>query len=276
MHEVCDRMAQEIGPFCATSIKSMAQCLERLNKQIAPPRRIAYLDGFVFRYEEKSVHQAIILKLARRVSSQVAAFVLWEQRLLQEQGALHRMLDELDEDIAFLTLSLTNDTVTPLHERYLKEFFQEEFDVPGDAVASSQKRNRVPRKKIQNYVSRFLPDGVDNQIAANISNTLHKIYSGYVHSAGVHALELYGGNPPRFHVFGFPDLDRVNEHGHDLVNYFFRGLISANFAAKAFGDGELADFLRTQVREFEDELFPDLESAVPKKKPAGPKGTGGK
>ena len=41
--------------------------------------------------------------------------------------------------------------------------------------------------------------------AQSAMSTLHKAYSGYVHGAYPHIMELYGGNPARFHMAGMRD-----------------------------------------------------------------------
>lgn len=56
-------------------------------------------DSFVFRYEEKTLLQALIQKLARMVSGLHAARLLCDNGFLQEQRALQRMLDEFHEDL---------------------------------------------------------------------------------------------------------------------------------------------------------------------------------
>lgn len=60
----------------------------------------------VFRYTEKTVHQALIQKLARMVSSLHAARLLCDRGLFQEQGAIRRMVDEFHEDIFFLAFGV--------------------------------------------------------------------------------------------------------------------------------------------------------------------------
>lgn len=61
-----------------------------------------YSESFVFRFKEKTIQHAIVQKLARVVSGLHAARLLLENGLLQEQGAVLRMIDEFPEDIMFL------------------------------------------------------------------------------------------------------------------------------------------------------------------------------
>ena len=88
-------------------------------------------DGLVFRYADKGIYQALIQKLARVVSGLHAARLLMEHGFFQEQAALQRMLDELNEDISFLALGVIFGNTTDLHQKYLAAFYEEEFDNPG-------------------------------------------------------------------------------------------------------------------------------------------------
>jgi hypothetical protein len=58
-------------------------------------------------------------------------------------------------------------------------------------------------------------------------------------------MELYYGSPPRFHLGGGAHSSPLyQDHVDDMLNYFYRGILSFAFAAKAFGDESLfKDFL---------------------------------
>lgn len=64
-------------------------------------------------------------------------------------------------------------------------------------------------------------------------------------------MDIYGGNPPRFHVSGMLGTVRVEKHTDDLWNYFYRGIIAFAFAAKSFGDDALSDRIRRYRDDFE-------------------------
>ena len=119
---------------------------------------------------------------------------------VQEQAALQRILDEINEDITFLAYGVINGDVTSLHQSYLDAFFEEEFDAY-TALDSTQKRAPIHRRKIHAYLSR-MDSGIDSSTAIEVSRTVSKIYSGYVHAASPQIMDMYGGSPPRFHVRG--------------------------------------------------------------------------
>ena len=235
----------------ANAIEVMESAFRRLERQVPPPVAKPWKDGLVLRYAEQSIPQALIQKLVRVISGLHAAGLLLENGFVQEQAVLHRTLDELNEDIMFLVAAITNDTVTELHKRYLEAFYAEEFDDPEDVVNSTQKRDTVSRRSIQAYLTHVLGPGLNPSRDLDVSETLHKAYSGFVHAASPHIMDLCGGEPPRFHLRGMLGTSRVEEHRQDAWNYFYRGFLSVTAVAKAFGDAALVEKLYSAIGEFE-------------------------
>ena len=169
---------------------------------------------------------------------------------VQEQAALQRILGELHEDVTFMALATIDGNITPLHEEFLAAFFEEEFDAD-TALESTQKRPMIPRKKIQAYIARNEGAELDPRTGVELSRTITKAYSGYVHAASPQIMDMYGGEPLRFHVTGLIGTYRHVEHRNDLWNYFYRSILAFGFAAKAFGDQPLFDQISTFLIEFE-------------------------
>ena len=120
-------MAEHLYEFVLTR---MDDTLVHLSSAVAPPKKVAFHDSFVYRYAEKNINQAIIQKLARCISTLRAAQLLMEHGYVHEQAALQRVLDEIDEDITFLAFGVLQNDITDLHQKYLDAFYEEEFDAP--------------------------------------------------------------------------------------------------------------------------------------------------
>jgi len=206
--------------------------------------------GQVFRSVEENLEEAAIQKLARLVSGVHASTVLLEAGFVQELGALARMLDEFVEDIWFVTQPLVGQERTDLHDRFLREFFQEEFDSPQDPLASSQKRDRIPRKKIRSALAREAPPEVEGDRLAELQRTVSNTQSGYVHGASGHILEMYGGLPPKFHVAGMADTPPMEVHEYNLWNYFHRCFESMEMIAVALGSEPMTVAVTAAKEEF--------------------------
>lgn len=235
---------------CVEALRVMESAFRRLEGQVPPPTQVSYKDSFQFRYEDELIEQALIQKLARQISGLYAIDILLLNGLVQEQAVIQRTLDEIGEDINFLTLALTNHEVTPLHGQYLEAFWKEEFDAE-TAAESTQKRNYPPRRKIVAYNS--CHGGLSDPSTANeVSRTISKTYSGYVHASSPQIMDMCGGNPPRFHLQGMQGTPRILEHAEDAWNYYYRGLLSVTFVAKAFGDEPLVDHLYEYISKFEE------------------------
>lgn len=232
------------------TLHHLDKAFKRLEGMVPPPQRVPHGDAFVFRYKEKTIHQAMVQKLARVVSGLHAARLLLENGLLQEQAAVQRMIDEFDEDILFLAFAVIDRKQTSLHQEYLHAFYKEEFDGP-TAVESSHDRPMVSRRKIRAYIARAGQGDTDPSTAVSLYHTIHSAYSGFVHGASPQIKDMLGGTPPRFRIHGMSGTSLHEEHRYDLYNPFFRAIICFAFASKAFGDDELCQKLHAYHLEFD-------------------------
>lgn len=231
------------------SLTVMSNAFNRLEAQLEPPEKVPHRDSFVFRYQEKGIRQALIQKLARNISGLNAIDLLLLNGFVQEQGVIQRTLDEIHEDIVFLAIAITNDKITDRHNQYLEAFYDDPILRVGTHAERFRKPNMVPRKKIHSYVYRVThgethdPNQVEEVVSA--------AYSGYVHAASPHIMDMYCGEPVHFHLTGLVGTERIDDHARDAWNYFFRGLLSACFVAKAFGDEPLVNALNDYTAKFE-------------------------
>jgi len=216
----------------------MEQAFRRLESCVPPPKNKSLGGRLVLRYEEKNIEQAIVQKLAKEISTLAASRELLNHGFVQEQAALHRILDELGEDILFLAIAITNDSVTEMHSRFLESFYAEEFTDPDDVVGTSQSRHIVPRNKIRAYISRVVGSD-DPHRDQTLPSTLSRLYSGYIHGASPQIMDLCWGDSPRFLLFGMSNTPRIDEHRRDAWNYYYRALLDVTTAAKALGDEHL-------------------------------------
>lgn len=240
MHQLFDEM-----------LDIMDSAFRDFEAAVPAPVRVEKEIGWVFRYQDQSPLQAIIQKLALVQSGLRAAQILLRNGHIYEQAMLERVVDEANEDILFIVHAVTNDELTPLHERYLAAFWEEEFSDFSDPLGSEQKKDMVPRKKIRAYLARI--EGKENNPSRSIelTRTISKTLSGYVHGASPQLMTIYGGQPARFHTSAMLGTPRIEEYTDDLWNYMYRGFLSHIFAAKAFGFQEYVDLLIKHKERFE-------------------------
>ena len=239
-----------------TDIEKMLDLMDRTfqdfeNSMHSKPQIVQLSFGKAWRFKEKDIYQAMIQKLARVQSSVRAALLLLKHGFVQEQAALQRTIDETNEDIMFLVYAVTNDSITELHERFIEAFWEEEIDESGTMIDSSQKRPMIPRRKISAYLAKR--EGIDLDVSTQqeVTRTISKAYSGFVHGASPHIMDMYGGNPPHFHTKGLLGTPRMDEHADDLWNYAYRSFISHIAVAKALGAKKHVEVLTEHLERFE-------------------------
>lgn len=239
------RVLQETNIFLESSFRE----LETL---IPAPEQIVYGDGYALRYRDKRLEIAIVQKLARYISGLNAAFELLGKGYTQEIGALFRMLDEFGEDITFLALPLMrNVPATKTHSEYLEYFFQEEFDNENNAILSSQNRPTVPRRKIWAEISNAGLAGLNPSDHLEVLRTISQAYSGYVHGASCHIIEMIVDPDLKYWLSGMPNTYRQREFLYNFWDYSYRGIVCTNFAAKALGSASVDESTKQYLDYFE-------------------------
>jgi hypothetical protein len=193
-------------PLDPSIFQPVLQALERgfrqLEIKVPPPVRKPWRDSFVFRYAEQTIQQAIVQKLARMISGLHAIKGLLELGLFQEQGVIQRVVDEIEEDISFLSLAVIHSDVTALHAEYLRYFYAEEFTDTDNIVDSHASRGMIRREKIRAYIHSKATLENNSQRANTVGKVMTKAYSGYVHAASPHIMDMYGGWPACFDISG--------------------------------------------------------------------------
>ncbi len=206
-----------------------------------------------FRHEKQSDCLLIYLKGIRCVSLFNASIVLLDAGHVHEMGILCRCMDESLEDMMLFIGNLgPDDGPTDKQERVRKEFFQEEFEDPSGSMLSTKKRDRLPRKKVRAAIAALPENPINPHEHAQISETIYDAFSGYVHGAYPHIMELYGGNPPRYHVAGMRDTPRIQEGKRTLIQYAYRCVLGTLYAAKRLGEDGVAQdifFLREEIEQ---------------------------
>lgn len=144
------------------------------------------------------------------------------------------MVDEFEQDAIFLSLAIIENNTTELYKKYLEAFYEEEFD-KDSAIESTQKRSMISRKKIIAFLSKDRGSPIDASTSRDVANTVSKTYSGYVHGASPHIMEMCYGVPPRFHTISCSDSPLFEDHREDLLNYLYRGICAFAISARAFG-----------------------------------------
>lgn len=210
-----------------------------------------------FRHRERNDLLMSYLKCIRAISSLNAAAVLLRHGYVQEIGALCRCVDEFFEDVLFLATPLGDDgEYGKAQHRLVQEYFQEEFEENTDAILKPSPRDRVPREKIQAGIARIKGHPINPHDAKQMHHTLGRTFSGYIHGAYPHTMELYGGQTLDhcvFHLYGMLGTPRISEWTEVLSNYIYRTAMSLEIVAKRCNDNEVETLLRKSRISFEEQ-----------------------
>ncbi|RWL86990.1 MAG: hypothetical protein EOR67_09340 [Mesorhizobium sp.] len=230
-------------------MSEMKWAFERLSEGVLPPQKVEHPKGFSWRYKEQTVQQALLLKLFRLTSNLDAARVLLSLGKVMECGALKRLIDEANDDILFMAAPLLGHPKEDIHDEYLRYFWEEEFDVPGEPMKSSQKRGMVRRDKIQAYNARLISPK-DPSTAKKVDSSIFKTYSGYIHGHSQHIMDAYDGK--EFHIRIEPGMRPYDATLENFLSYPYRCVMASSFIANAFGDGAVQERLMSAYRSIGD------------------------
>ena len=216
------------------TVPILESALTALGAQIEEPSFFDDNDYPRFRHREQSNGLAAYLKAVRIVSALNASLVLLEHGFVEELGVLFRTIDECLEDILFLRSTQEDGGLSEDQIRFLDDFYREEFSDPKNPFMSAQKRNRLPRRKVYAALARITGDIVNPSDGAELHRTLNQAMSGFVHGAYPHIMELYGGNPPHFHLNGMLGTPMHDSWVMQARHYYYRGIQALMLLSQAF------------------------------------------
>jgi hypothetical protein len=235
----------------AEAVEAMTKAFRQFERSLPQPQAVPHRDSFVFRYANKGIHEALVQKLARCISGLHAVSVLIDTGYVQEAGVLFRTLDEIQEDILFLATAGTSAAKTERHDQYLQAFYAEAIFSRREGSVDTAKPKMVPRKKIRAHTMNMLAKGVNVSQGLAAGETVSTAYSGYVHAASENIMDMYGGNPPHFHINGMTGTPRISECKWGAENYVYRSLMATIVVAKTFGDDPLVNELNKFLAAYE-------------------------
>lgn len=217
----------------------LASCFRKIEQDAPKPQIINIGTRKALRYPDQLLEIAILQKLARYISGLNSSYILLSHGYTQEVGVIFRTLDEFHEDIFFLCIPLNGQEKSKLHEDYLKDFFQEEYDNPNSAFLSSQIRNTISRRNIHSALAENLKDVLNPSDGKRNFRSLSQTYSGYVHGTSVHIIEMINGENLKYSLNGMPATYRQNEFIFNYWDYAYRGITTMMHVAYTFGYNEI-------------------------------------
>lgn len=238
-------------------LKHLVALYGAMESHIDQPEFVDIQGVRVFRYRTHTDSLACFLKGIKMVSTLNASLVLLREGYTQEIGALCRIIDDLHNEILFLQVLETERKLSDDQIKLLNDFYQEEFDNMQSPFNSTQKRDTVPAKKIHAAIGRLAETIANPSDMQELSRTLNRSYSGYVHGAYIHIMEMFGGSSTtnlHFHTEGMLGTPRIAEWQEQFGKYLHRALITAVFVARKLGLSEIEVESRRILEDYEQSI----------------------
>jgi hypothetical protein len=187
-------------------------------------------DKGVFEYTNQSVEVVAVLKAIRATQGIKSLYLLCENGLFIDMGAIYRCVSDCSAEIYFLLEQYPRTSGNV--EKFVNAFFQTTID--GYLNVETE---HVPTKKIHASMVRTLTGlKQDEETHTRILN-IYKTFCGYTHANYSHIMQIYGGAPPvlSFNLAGVPSVRQREMHMQLVGQAYFSVLYSIGFAARKFG-----------------------------------------
>ena len=151
---------------------------------------------------------------------------------------MFRTIDDAVGDFFFVDEVIDTGNANAAQAKYLAEYFDDAKSV----------NDNERRRKVQAAEARFLWKGNPSGSKQSVK-TIDNTFSGIVHGSYSSIMDMYGGNPARFHAEGVPV--RFIEYRVHLGIYVHRGLNVFFKVAYNLGLHNLAESIRDLRQTFE-------------------------
>ncbi len=209
-----------------------------LNSEFEQPRMLDERVGF--RHSYYSAELCVLLKAGKLISNNWGIQTLAQHRMPQEAFSLVRISDDMVSEIVF---ALTEEGA-PLF-KFLKAFFEEEFSNFEKPLSGPRKRATTSKRKLHASYSRLASEVMNPSDAALIVDSVSTAFSGYIHGAYPHLMEMYGGKPSQYHLHKLPASEYTESVNFQLSTYVYQSFVVLSLLAQKIGQIEHASILKS-------------------------------
>lgn len=239
-------MSDDMIELLLRSTDSIERVVISLGAHFESPAVVGTGERTVFRHQAQHDLLMSYLKCVRCVSLLRAGALLLNAGHWQEIGILCRCLSESTNDVLFLATALgENGQPSNDQKRLVAEFFQEEFEDPNRPLSTQASRDRVAREKVVAGIARIDGFPINPSDGKVILRQLDAAFSGYVHGAYPHIMELFHMHPSSggaFAMGGVP-ASRIRQMGDALLSRCHLVACSTGIVARRLGVQEQCDRL---------------------------------
>ena len=188
-----------------TRVAPLAKFLHAISQTLEKPNLSASPEHLGFRYENPQLIQFCLLRGVRIVSALNASIELARGGYSQEIGVILRTMIEYASQIDFMLASLDeNGKLSTKAARFLEDFFAD------DRRPAAGKRFNLPQKDVHDIIGKRLDDAAaaagkdvtQRKAATDLLSNIYLVFSNYIHGRYPESMDLYGGRPGLFHMYG--------------------------------------------------------------------------
>ena len=170
-----------------------------------------------FRYAKPGPKHFCLLKAARAVSGLNATISLIEDGYSQETAVIIRTIVECTSHIEFILSGYDGTKLDKQQRNYVDQYFK---DYRRDS-SSDFLRPRVRQGDVHEVVGSLLDEQVKKSPSrsafediegSKLMSNIYLTYSNYVHSRYPEVMDMFGGNPPHFHMRGMSGTPKDDEN----------------------------------------------------------------
>ena len=222
-------------------IDALAEVIHMLSASVPPPQ--FNQSGRYFRYDTPSAIHYCLLKGARVVSGLYACTALSRSGFSQEICVLLRTVVEYCSQIDYVASSM-DEAQRPIGKAAdaIRDFFEDHYE----SRSSNTKRLKLRQQDVHEHIGNSIDEVLDVKSRdVPLSKLMSNVYlnlSNYVHGRHVECMDMYGGRPGHFHLFGMSGTPKDRENLEILTTYLtsaensFMGVMQAFQLFSLFSD----------------------------------------
>jgi hypothetical protein len=186
-------------------IHPLARFVHGFANTLDPPVMVRASGGF--RYSKPDFRHFCLLRSCRMVSALNGSIQLARCGYPQEIGVLYRVVQESSSQIRAVMAQITTDghvggKIAEFIDAYFEDAHRGESSPPSSQAKLSQKYvNELIGSQLDQFSS-LSPADPNWKSAAERYWHIDWVFSNYVHGRYPEVMDLYGGTPGRFHLFG--------------------------------------------------------------------------
>jgi hypothetical protein len=199
-------------------VEPLERFLEIFAKSLTPPFIYdSALHHFGFRYGKPDLRHFCLLKGIRAVSALNASIELVRKGFTQELYVLLRTVVEFKSHIEYVLSARSEDgTLQEDVEHHIQQYFSDfKRNSPAD-----YKRPKIRQGDVHEAVGRMYTDDIQktgsdrfkDAVPAKLLSNIYLNFSNYVHGRYPEAMDMFGGEPPKFHLRGMGGTPKDDEN----------------------------------------------------------------